>query len=370
MEAPSLVVVSAGERRRSDCCAAESRFKPRRWCVAGLHLLALLCVSGPALAEPSVEQLLRARDLFNEAERLEGASRWPAAALKLEEAISVKETPGLRYHLAFCQQRMGQLVKALGNYERAGALIAAGAAAPDVSDLLGAARADLEARIPTLRVRVSESREGVRVLIDEQPVAPGQLGRPVRLDPGTHRVRIDAADHHPLELEVTLAERERRLVEPKLEPRATPTDRSPEMPALPADASQFPGRTVALAAGATVTLAALGAGIGYSVARAGAERRADDARAKLDERDGTEATACYDPKDQVAAACAELADANRDGLRASDRATVGFVAAGIAAAATAATWYFWEPEGTATSWAVGGGPTAGLGLRLRLTGSF
>jgi hypothetical protein len=142
------------------------------------------------------------------------------------------------------------------------------------------------------------------------------------------------------------------------------------MRASPADTSQFPTRTVVLASEAAVTLAALGVGVGYSIARAGAERRAAHARAELDDRGGTDPSACHHPKDQLAPACAELADANRDGIRASDRATAGYVAAGVVAAATAATWFFWEPEGTTTSWAVGGGPTAGLGLRLRVSGSF
>ena len=365
-------MASAGSRRSSGRCSAARWLKsPRRPRVASWYALALLCVCSPALAEPNAEQLLRARELFHEAERLEGASRWHAAVLKLQEAISVKETPGLRYHLAFCQQRMGQLVQALGNYERAGALIAAGAEAPDVSDRLGAARADLEARIPTLTVRLSESSERLRVQIDDQALTASQLGRPVRLDPGTHHVRIDAVEHRPLALEVTLAERERQLVEPKLEPRVTPADRSAPAQALLPDAGPSPTRTVVLASGAAVTLAALGVGIGYSIARAGAERRAADARADLDAYGGTDPSACYDPNDdQIAAACAELAEANRDGIRASDRATGGFVAAGILAAATAATWYFWAPRGTATSWAVGGGPTAGVGLRVRLTGSF
>jgi len=369
MEGPSLVVLPAGVRRSSG--GPQPRRKARGGArIACLCVLSLLCWDGAALAAPGSDDLPRARALFREAEQLERDARWQAAAVKLEAALGVKETPGLRYHLAFCQERLGQLVKALDNYERAGALIAAGADAPDVSDLLGVARADLEQRVPTLTVRVSGSYQGVRMLIDEQAVDANRVGHPIRLDPGTHHLRVEAADHHPFELEVTLAERDRKLMAPELDPRLLPAVSTGEGPASPADTAGSPARNVVLVAEAAVAVAALGVGIGYSVARARAERRAADARSELDELGATESSACHDPPGRLADACAELADANRDGIRASDRATIGFIGAGIAAAATIATWYFWQPSGGTTSWAVDGGPTAGRGVRLRLTASF
>src|SRR5690606_8548188 len=71
---------------------------------------ALLLVAPSAGAEPTATELAVARRLFREATQLEERQRWDLAAQKLREAIRIKETPGLRFHLAHCQENMGLLV--------------------------------------------------------------------------------------------------------------------------------------------------------------------------------------------------------------------------------------------------------------------
>src|SRR5262245_61403322 len=96
-------------------------------------LLALLLVTGIARAQGAEA----ARQLAQEAIALEGQERWKDAAAKLTEAIVLKETPALRYHLAYCLEQTGDLVGALENYEKAADLVARGAKAKDVDQLLG-----------------------------------------------------------------------------------------------------------------------------------------------------------------------------------------------------------------------------------------
>src|SRR5215470_9747095 len=117
--------------------------------VAGAICIATL----RAHAEPNAADIASARRLFSEATVLREAGQWAEAAAKLREAIAIKETPGLRFHLAHCEEQMGRLLAARDDYDRADALIREGATASDVAALLEPARAALRERIPTLVVR-------------------------------------------------------------------------------------------------------------------------------------------------------------------------------------------------------------------------
>jgi hypothetical protein len=89
-----------------------------------------------AESEASAADRASARRLFEEATELESRREWSAATAKLGQALEIVETPGLRYHLAYCQEEQGLMVEALRNYERAQQMIAAGTKAPDVAELL------------------------------------------------------------------------------------------------------------------------------------------------------------------------------------------------------------------------------------------
>ncbi len=174
---------------------------------------ALLCLPMVGRAEPAPSEIALARRLFTEAAGLREAGKGEEAAAKLREAIAIKETPGLRFHLAHCEEQMGRLIEAQVEYDRADALIREGHKAPDVVELLEPARASLRERIPTLLVRAPPDAREVRLIIDDQPLAPSALGTRVPLNPGAHAIVVDAAAHDPFRLEVTLKEGEDRVVE-------------------------------------------------------------------------------------------------------------------------------------------------------------
>src|SRR5882724_4575305 len=69
-------------------------------------------------ADPLPAEIMLARRLFAEARAREEAKDWPTAASKLNEALAIKETAGLRFHLAYCEEQQGLLVEALVDYER------------------------------------------------------------------------------------------------------------------------------------------------------------------------------------------------------------------------------------------------------------
>ena len=189
---------------------------PRRLSAAfamALGIGALVFSTHAARAEPSATEIATARRLFAEATELRSAGKWSEAGSKLRDAISIKETAGLRFHLAHCEEQLGQLVSAARDYDRADELIRAGAKAEDVATLLAPARAALAERVPSLLVKIPPDARRASVSIDGTPMPPALLGKPMPLDPGPHTVEAAAADRTPFTIEVRLAEGEDRVVE-------------------------------------------------------------------------------------------------------------------------------------------------------------
>src|SRR5687767_14734210 len=94
--------------------------------------LVVSVASPSAAAEPSPSEISVARRLFDEGRAAADAARWAEAAGKFRRALAIKDTPGIRFHLARCEEEQGAFVEALIEYDRARELIDAGTKAPDV----------------------------------------------------------------------------------------------------------------------------------------------------------------------------------------------------------------------------------------------
>jgi hypothetical protein len=338
-------------------------------------------VSPPAKGaegEASAADRGRARQLFEEATELENQRDFRSATAKLEQALEIVETPGLRYHLAYCQEEQGLMVEALGNYERAQQMIAAGAKAPDVAELLAPKRDSLLERVPKLRLRARAPAVIERVAVDGAIIAPGLVDQPILLNPGRHRVIVWARGvSTPLEREIPLGERREHTEEFVWPPLAAVAARPAAPPRVPAVANDAPepdsepvtgvsARSVVLITEASLTAVALGVGIGFQV-------RARDAKA-----DGDAIEARLPPGNsvcnsslllQVARDCKALEDARR---RQGDHQTIGNIALVTAAGgaiATVATWILWKPAPDGAAVGVNLTPTTGGGA-LELHGRF
>lgn len=329
---------------------------------------AVLLFAVVAAAEPRSDGLAQAREWFAEAETLEADGRWQAAIGRLLRAIAVRETPGLRYHLAYCQAQLGQLVEAMQNYDRALSLIEGGVEAPDVQELLGPARADLERRIPTVQLRIRGAGVGTRVHIDERESSAPDLEMPIRVNPGPHDLVVSAPGFRPIEVKVTMAEGDRHVVQGELRPLPAPPEPRPAADA--SNARNDGARTIVLVTGASLALASALVGVGYVVSRSAAVQRAEDARDELDQQGATDAGACAPADPRWADVCERLDRANRDGIDASQIATGSFVAAGVLAAATVATFYLWRPSHPSGEVSVGLGTVGGGGLVGSVFGRF
>ncbi|MGO9713048.1 MAG: uracil-DNA glycosylase, partial [Polyangiaceae bacterium] len=187
----------------------------------------------PPVSQPTPDQLQAARELFSAASKDEGASRWSDALEKLHRVADVKLTAGVRYHIAFCEEKLGQTATALAHFAEARDA-AEREHNKEVLDLLKEPfLSDLHARVPTLSIDVPSDAKDAVVTIDDHPHPSGLWGVAVPVDPGTHRIDAHAAGRAPFSKELTLHEREVTVLDvvlPPSSPAPTPTPTSTSTP--------------------------------------------------------------------------------------------------------------------------------------------
>jgi hypothetical protein len=337
---------------------------------ASLGLCALIA-SFALLAEPARAQpveagdvdIQRARAMFARGEAAERAGRWADAIDALREVARIKSTAGVAFHIANCEEHLGQLTESLADFQLARALAEAEGAG-DVRLLVAKRLEALDKRVPRLELAVDPADANATILVEGAAVARGRWDEPVRVNPGDREVVARIGDRDVFRIVVTLGEGGSARVHVDLRaalaaaaatppaaaaPPAAPPKASPARPA-PARRSDtranggsgVPGSAL-VAAGAAVLLA--GGGVAAFVA---AGSKNDSAR-----------EACASP-----ATCDPGA---RDGVRALDGAALGmWIGAGVAAGLAVVLWTTASPSaksGPRTSLVVG--PS-----RLSLGGSF
>jgi hypothetical protein len=322
-------------------------------------VLAVGALANPVrAAEPTSTELAVARRLFKQATELYNAEHWAEAAQKLRQAIAIKDTPGLRYHLAHCEQNMGLLVEAMLDYDRARELIEAGAPAADVAAMLPDAQRALARRVPSIVILSPQGVKNVRASIDGQTLAPSVLGRPAPVNPGSHRVRAWAEGYLDYDAEISVKEGERRVVTLRLtpEPRASSSPSAPAPAPRPRPAPAQSGlspRTYVLVGEVAVTTAALAVGVTFAIAGSYADDRVTRANDRVDRvaAPTNMPAECSSATGDLLESCRDLTDAVDDRNRYRLLSTAGFVGAGLGALATIATYVFWsdQPEGLAIS---------------------
>ena len=327
----------------------------------GLGLLcASLGVSVNGVAAPTAAEVAVARQLFKDAVELEQKERWEEAADKLREAINIKETPGLRFHLAHCEQQMGKLVEAQVDYDRADELIRAGAHAPDVQDLLEEARASINRRVPTVIVELNEAAEVERFSIDDEDMVTTLVGRPVPLNPGAHQIRVEVKGFQPYEESIDLGSGDRETLVVTLKPlskeelAAREQQQQDEQVDVGVDLRpKKPGwgaREYVLVGEGVLTAGALGFGVFSSIKQSAATGSAETAGVEVDTiRDQlpdppSNENACSDPVPQLQSACSQLDKALADRDRWGTLLIVGYVGAGVGALTMLATFALWSPD--------------------------
>ena len=183
-------------------------------------LTASACVSTTALAQPSDDDIARAKKRFEEGKALEDGEKWSEALAAFNDVAAVKTTPQVRFQIAFCEENLGHFVAAIRGYEEAVSL--AEKDEERAKDVLKAAptRAQaLKARVPSVNLEIKgpgAEKTRFAVLIDDAPVAESALHSPIQLDVGAHAIDLETVSKEGKSkkhvADITLAERQEKSV--------------------------------------------------------------------------------------------------------------------------------------------------------------
>lgn len=211
----------------------------KRWLV-GYSLvfgsLSSLCVA-PRVAHaqgPSSDSdgLKRAREQFAQALALQTGGDWAGALALLKEVAAVKPTPQVRFNIALCEERLGLLVAALGDYELAGS-DAETQKADQVRQEVDARLEALRARIPRVVVKRGEGADAATISLDGVSLGDSVLNSPLPVDPGPHVVEGAATGYQPFKQQFRVAEQQTATIEVKLELEPVKTPPLPPPPPPP-----------------------------------------------------------------------------------------------------------------------------------------
>lgn len=210
-----------------------SRWK-RPLCLA----LALGAASLPhrsAHAQDAAE-LQEARDKFQKALALQTGGDWAGALALLKEVAAVRSTPQVRFNIALCEENLGQLVAAVGDYE----LAAADARKAGESEVVEQAQRRLEelkGRIPKIMVKRGKNADSATIALDGVTLGDQVIGKAMNVDPGPHVVTARAAGFESFRTTVRVVEASTETVIVSLtEEPLPPAPRSPEPKGPPAEA--------------------------------------------------------------------------------------------------------------------------------------
>jgi len=240
-------------------------------------LVSLACLLGAATAaaasaEP--KEIATARRLFKEAERHEHDGRWADALEKLEQVAAIKETAGVRFHIATCLSHLGRLLEAKAGFERARAL-AQEQKADDVLAMVDPQAQSLRRRIPVIRIKIPDKVRGAVVTVDGKPVDPADWHE-ILVDPGTHQVIIRVHGEDRVDRYVKLGEGESDTVELREPASSRPNEAASRSTSAPGAARSSRGVPVSawLAMGSGALLG-LGGYLAYQRADAVANESAE-----------------------------------------------------------------------------------------------
>jgi hypothetical protein len=220
-------------------------------------VLALLLAPAVAYAEPTPKQLERARSLFAEAEEFEARKDYMRALDDLRKVAEVKLTPGVRFHIALCEEQLGQWLQALDDFAKTEEQ----ARKEGNEEVLAAVKEPLgrlRARVPKIAVGAPNVASAT-VKLDGRTLAPADIGKPLEVAVGAHRIESEAAGYQPYSREISAREFEVVSVDVQLTPAVTdaPTSAPAPSPAPRESRPSSPSHTAAIAAtaGAIVLVA-------------------------------------------------------------------------------------------------------------------
>lgn len=185
----------------------------KSFCRAAVLLLGVALLATPAHAQQTdadigAQEKERAA-LYQQGVELADGGHWEQAVEKFRRVVALRSAPRALVALAIAEEKSGSLASARRDYERArddarrsgdGAL----------ADQAAAAFAALDERVPRLVLYCGPHTIAPRVMLDGGPVNP--CPSVVEIDPGEHRIVVDASGTVVLDRHFRIAERERSTI--------------------------------------------------------------------------------------------------------------------------------------------------------------
>ena len=197
--------------------------------------LAVVPWGEPAWAEPTPQELVKAREAFRQGVQLEAANDWVGALAKFETVATVRMTPAVRFHVARCQQHLGKLLEAQGGY-RLAAYEAQNSKDPHAAEVqreASEALEEIEHKIPKLVVKRGKGVETASISVDGVALGESSIGKEFPVNPGSHTIEFKDADGNLNKQVATLAEAETKTVDLVAEVAAPPPKPSASVSAAP-----------------------------------------------------------------------------------------------------------------------------------------
>ncbi len=162
-----------------------------------------------------------ARELFQKGQAAYRRGDYDEAITHWEAAYRADPRPLILYNISQAYERLGKLSEAVDALERY--LREADAADPNQSD----ARARLSAireRLARTGVRIQGAPEGAAIYVDEKLWGRAPRPDPIRLEPGSHRVRVQLEGYETFRASVVVPPGEQVDVQVEMPERATSSD--------------------------------------------------------------------------------------------------------------------------------------------------
>ncbi len=200
-------------------------------------LVCLTALYAPPLSAQAADpaRSASARALFEEGVKRADAAEWAEAADRFQRALTLRDSPVIRYNLAAALSELGRLVEAselLRQVVRDPAIDAALRA--DAQSKL----ASVSARIGKLTVELDPPDAEVTVVLDEHPLATAMVGVAIPTDPGEHSLRALRGEEEVDARQVTLADGAAQTVTLATKRVATPSEAAATLVPVTAPAAE------------------------------------------------------------------------------------------------------------------------------------
>ena len=149
-------------------------------------LLVFALQSRSSAQEVDASRSASARALFEEGVQFADHGNWAEAADCFERALALRDSPVIRFNFANALAEVGKMVEASELLRQVELDESADA---EIRAEASRRMKGVVARTPKLTIQVNGSLEGKSLQLDEQEVAPAQVGVGIPINPGEHSVR-------------------------------------------------------------------------------------------------------------------------------------------------------------------------------------